>query len=74
MLKNDTVCLCTPIKVSSRLTDIDILLCPLYGVGTLVLLWIECLDEDGNITLSVEVGQLLNTDGILVLYPSLLQQ
>lgn len=59
----------TPIKVACLLGHIDA--CPgsLDGITRLIERRIECLDEDGNLALIVEIGELLQTDRILVFNP-----
>ena len=69
VLKNDAEGIRTPVEIPGFLGHIDSRSCSLDRISRLIEHRIQGLDEDGDLALVIEVGELLQTDGILVLNP-----
>lgn len=68
-LKNDVKGVGTPLEIAGFLGHIDSRTRSFDGIPALVEHRVERLDKDGNLSFVVEVGELLQTDGILVFDP-----
>lgn len=71
VLEDDAEGIGTPVEIPGLLSHIDSGPGALDGISGLVLLCVQRLDEDGNLTLVIEIGELLQTNRILVLDPGL---
>ena len=69
MFEDDAESLGTPIEVAGFLSHIEGRAGSLDGISALIECRVQRLYEDGNLALVIEVGELLHTDGILVLDP-----
>lgn len=69
VLKDDAEGIGTPVQILRLLGHIDSGASSLDGIPGLVEHRIQSLDEDGNLALIVEIGELLQTDRILVFNP-----
>ena len=71
VLKDDAEGLGTPVEIPGLLSHIDPGAGALDGIPGLIEHRVQGLDEDGDLALVVEVGELLQTDRVLVLDPGL---
>ena len=69
VLEDDAERIGAPIQILRFLSHIDGRAGSLDGIATLIQHRIQRLDEDGDFTLVVEIGELLQTDRVLILDP-----